>query len=111
MRDVPLFVGFAWVGKDANWKDDPHCAPYRNYWQSYSFGDLSATAKTRREVLQSLLPRLSRIRERCSLDDKFLIVRGELRTYKIHLGSGNILMTPNDQYLCIVPDRGSRDAG
>src|SRR6516162_7129953 len=23
---------------------------------------------------------------------------------KIHLGSGNILMEPNDQYLCIVPD-------
>ena len=23
--------------------------------------------------------------------------------YKIHLGSGNILMEPNDQYLCIVP--------
>jgi hypothetical protein len=26
----------------------------------------------------------------------------EIRTYKIHLGSGNILMNPNDQYLCIV---------
>ncbi|HEV3115463.1 MAG TPA: hypothetical protein VGY58_00325 [Gemmataceae bacterium] len=26
-----------------------------------------------------------------------------MRTYKIHLGSGNILMSPNDQYLCIVP--------
>ena len=30
-------------------------------------------------------------------------MRGDLRTYKIHLGSGNILMEPNDQYLCIVP--------
>src|SRR5207247_1994023 len=29
--------------------------------------------------------------------------RGDIRTYKIHLGSGNILMSPNDQYLCIVP--------
>ena len=28
---------------------------------------------------------------------------GGIRTYKIHLGSGNILMEPNDQYLCIVP--------
>lgn len=34
-------------------------------------------------------------------------MRGDLRTYKIHLGSGNILMEPNDQYLCIVPGRGS----
>jgi hypothetical protein len=32
-------------------------------------------------------------------------VRGDLRTYKIHLGSGNILMEPNQQYLCIVPAR------
>ena len=61
--------------------------------------------------MQSLLPRLTRIRERCSLTDKFLVVRGDLRTYKIHLGSGNILMEPNDQYLCIVPDRSARDAG
>ena len=30
---------------------------------------------------------------------------GDIRTYKIHLGSGNILMEPNDQYLCIVPTR------
>ena len=29
-------------------------------------------------------------------------MRGDIRTYKIHLGSGNILMEPNDQYLCIV---------
>jgi hypothetical protein len=31
-----------------------------------------------------------------------------MRTYKIHLGSGNILMEPNDQYLCIVPDARAR---
>jgi hypothetical protein len=42
--------------------------------------------------------------------DKFLVVKGSLRTYKIHLGSGNILMEPNDQYLCIVPKQ-SADAG
>jgi hypothetical protein len=31
------------------------------------------------------------------------VVRGDLYTYKIHLGSGNILMAPNDEYLCVVP--------
>jgi len=31
-----------------------------------------------------------RIASQCSLDGKFLIVRGDLRTDKIHLGSGNI---------------------
>ena len=34
-------------------------------------------------------------------------MRGDLREYKIHLGSGNILMEPNDQYLCIVQGRGA----
>ncbi|WP_235994322.1 DUF7737 domain-containing protein [Nonomuraea montanisoli] len=29
--------------------------------------------------------------------------RGDLRTYKIHLGSGDILMAPDDAYLCVVP--------
>ena len=51
------------------------------------------------------MPRL-KIRDRARLEDRFLVVRGNLRTYKIHLGSGNILMEPNDQYLCIVPARG-----
>jgi hypothetical protein len=61
-------------------------------------------------VLERLLPRL-KIAGRCSLEGRFLVVRGELRTYKIHLGSSNILMEPNDQYLCIVPDRASAARG
>ena len=44
------------------------------------------------------------------MTDRFLIVKGKLHTYKIHLGSGNILMEPNDQYLCIVPGRKSNSA-
>ncbi len=102
MRDVDLFVGVASVGNDPNWADGGPGGRYRDYWQSYSFGELSATAQTRRTLLERLLPRL-RIKDRCSLSDRFLNVRGDLRSYKIHLGSGNILMTPNDQYLCIVP--------
>ncbi|MEQ4724883.1 hypothetical protein [Nonomuraea sp. B19D2] len=51
------------------------------------------------------MPRL-KIADRVELTDRFLRVRGQLRTYRIHLGSGNILMEPNDAYLCIVPDRG-----
>lgn len=102
MRDVDLFVGVASVGNDPNWSDGGLEGRYRDYWQSVSFGDLGATAHTRKEVLQRLVPRL-KIAERCSFSDRFLIVRGDLRTYRIHLGSGNILMEPNDQYLCIVP--------
>lgn len=105
MRDVDLFVGVASVGNDPNWSDGGPQGRYRTYWRDFSFGDLTESAKTRKAVLETLLPRLTKIRDRCRLEDKFLIVRGELRTYKIHLGSGNILMEPNDQYLCIVPDR------
>jgi hypothetical protein len=102
MRDVDLFVGVASVGNDPNWLDGGPNERYRDYWTGYSFGDLSATAQTRKAVLERLIPRL-KIAGRCSFTDRSLVVRGEIRTYKIHLGSGNILMAPNDQYLCIVP--------
>jgi hypothetical protein len=104
MRDVDLFVGVASVGNDPNWADGGPEGRYIDYWRRYSFGDLSATAQTRKAALERLIPRL-KIAGRCSFADRFLVVRGELRTYKIHLGSGNILMEPNDQYLCIVPMR------
>jgi hypothetical protein len=110
MRDVDLFVGVASIGNDPNWQDGGRETRYTDYWQNYSFGELAATAQTRKAVLQKLIPRLM-IAPRCTFDDKFLIVRGNLRTYKIHLGSGNILMTPNDQYLCIVAAPGHGAAG
>lgn len=105
MRDVDLFVGVASVGNDPNWQDGGPDGLYRDYWHTYSFGDLGATAQTRRDILERLVPRL-KIADRCSFEEKFLVVRGDKRTYKIHLGSSNILMAPNDQYLCIVPGRG-----
>ena len=105
MRDADMFVGVASVGNDPAWADGGREGRYQNYWQNYSFGDLNASAKTRKEVLERLVPRL-KIAARCSFQDKFLVVQGTLRTYKIHLGSGNILMEPNDQYLCIVPKQG-----
>ncbi|WP_218136132.1 DUF4132 domain-containing protein [Nonomuraea jiangxiensis] len=109
MRDVDLFVGVASVGNDPTWNDGGPEGRFRDYWTSYSFGELSGTARTRRDLLDRLIPRLA-IAGRCTLDGRFLHVRGELRTYKIHLGSGNILMTPNDQYLCIVPQRSAAAA-
>jgi hypothetical protein len=105
MRDVDLFVGVASVGNDPNWVDGGPQGRFRGYWNEYAFGDLSETAKTRAVVLATLLPQLV-IAEQCTLEDRFLIVRGKLRTYRIHLGSANIQMDPNNQYLCIVQGRG-----
>ena len=110
MRDVDMFVGVASVGNDPNWLDGGADVRYRDYWHSYSFGELTESSKTRKQVLQTLLPRL-KIAGQCRLTDKFLVVHGDIRTYKIHLGSGNILMEPNDQYLCIVPSRRSGEMG
>ncbi len=110
MRDVDLFVGVASIGNDPNWLDGGRDVPHRDYWHSYSFGELSTSAQTRKELLGQLLPAL-KISGKCELTAKFLVVRGQIRTYKIHLGSGNILMEPNDQYLCIVPARGAAVKG
>uniref|UniRef100_UPI0040499AB5 DUF4132 domain-containing protein n=2 Tax=Flavobacterium sp. TaxID=239 RepID=UPI0040499AB5 len=109
MRDVDLFVGVASVGNDPTWSDSGGLPNnYRDYWQSYSFGDLSEIAKNRKEILQGLIPRL-KIASVAHVDDKFVVVKGKIRTYKIHIGSTNILMEPNDQYLCIVADRSKKD--
>jgi hypothetical protein len=103
MRDVDLFVSVTSVGNDPSWVDGG-LRPFTGYWHEFAFGELNATAKTRRDVLQALLPRLT-IADRCTLTERNLVLRGSLRTYKIHLGSANIMMEPNGQYLCIVPDR------
>ncbi|WUH91356.1 DUF4132 domain-containing protein [Streptomyces sp. NBC_00433] len=102
LRDVDLFVGVASVGNDPTWQDGGPEGRYRAYWESYGFGDLTQTAQGRRDLLSRLIPRLA-IADRCSVRDRFLHVRGDLHTYKIHLGSGNILIAPHDRYLCIVP--------
>ncbi|WP_430815530.1 DUF4132 domain-containing protein [Carboxylicivirga sp. RSCT41] len=107
-RDVDLFVGVASVGNDPAWSDSGGLPAYRDYWNSYSFGDLSELAKSRKEILERLIPRL-KINKVSEVKERFLVVKGKLRTYKIHIGSTNILMEPNDQYLCIVPDRSKKD--
>jgi len=103
LRDVDLFVGVTSVGNDPTWQDGGPEGRYQDYWSTYSFGALSETARTRHDLLVRLLPRLA-IGDRCHVEERFLHVKGELHTYKIHLGSGNILMDPGDRYLCIVPE-------
>ena len=105
MRDVDLFVGVTSIAADPEWIDHGNDR-YHGYWREASFGELGQSALVRREVLEGLLPTL-KIADRCSLADRYLVVRGKLRTYRIHLGSGNVLMEPNDEYLCIVPAPGT----
>ncbi|WP_052707369.1 DUF4132 domain-containing protein [Streptomyces rubellomurinus] len=110
LRDVDLFVGVTSVGNDPTWSDGGPQGRYRDYWHAYGFGELSQSARERGELLARLLPRLA-VGGRCRVDGRFLEVRGELRTYRIHLGSGNVLMAPDDTYLCIVPGSDEPAAG
>lgn len=103
MRHVDLFVGVASIGNDPAWNDRGD-GQYAGYWSAYAWGELSGSASTRRVVLETLVPRL-KIADRCSFEDRYLVVRGDLNTYKIHLGSSNILIEPGSRYLCIVPAR------
>lgn len=107
MRDVDLFVSVSSVAIDQLWRDlgEPRVAAYRNL---SAFAVLPESAQTRRDVLQRLIPR-SRIADRCTFDERYLRVRGDLRTYRIHLGSAQVLMEPNDQHLFITLPKG-RDA-
>ncbi|WAZ23903.1 DUF4132 domain-containing protein [Streptomyces cinnabarinus] len=101
MRDVDLFIGVTSIAADPDWADR---GPERAYWERASFAELTESSEARRDALERILPRL-RIAERCELDGRFLVVRGELRTYRIHIGSANVLMDPDGAYLCIVPAR------
>jgi hypothetical protein len=50
-------------------------------------------------------------RNAAGLDGRFLLVRGDLHEYRIHIGSGNVLMELGSRYLCIVQGAGdSRSA-
>ncbi|GII52361.1 hypothetical protein Pth03_07500 [Planotetraspora thailandica] len=100
MRDVDLFIAVTSIAADTAWVDRGEDR-YVDYWREVTFGELPPSAEVRRDALARILPRTA-IADRCTLTERYLVVRGDLRTYKIHLGSANILMDPGDVYLCIV---------
>jgi len=96
MRHVDLFVGVSSIGNDPTWNDRGD-ARDAGYWSNYAFSEHT--------------PHHSGVAGSQAEDRRSLLVGGSLprrprRPYRIHLGSSNILMEPNDQYLCIVPGRG-----
>jgi len=103
-------VGVGSVGNDPNWLDGGTNTERRGYWQHYSFGELTESAKSRKEILQRLIPKL-KIAGQCHFMDNYLVVQGKRHAYKIHLGSGNILIAPQDKYLCIVAGQSQVEKG
>jgi len=108
MRDVDLLVGVTSIGADPAWgaeREDPHA----EYWLRFADGELSTGAQNRKTVLETLLPKLA-IRNRCRLEGRYLVVRGESNEYRIHLGSGNVIMEPGSRFVCIVRGPGDTAA-
>jgi hypothetical protein len=112
MRHCDLFTSVASVAADPEWLDAGSDAAHPNawrrdvanpYWHRTSFGQLQQSGSARKDALETLLPAFGR--GRCRIDGNFLCVEGKLRSYRIHVGSGNILMEPDERYLCIVPAR------
>jgi hypothetical protein len=104
MRDVDLFVGVTSIATDPQWADRG-ADRFREYWHTSLDAALAPSAQVRRDALARLLPRL-RIADRVRLSERHLHVRGNLREYRIHLGSSNIMVEPDNSYLCVVPARG-----
>jgi hypothetical protein len=100
MRDIDLLVGVTSIGTDPAWNAEPG-QPHAEYWRRFAEAELSAASENRRTVLEILLPKLI-IKDRCRLEGRYLVVRGESNQYRIHLGSGNVIMEPGSRYLCIV---------
>jgi Domain of unknown function (DUF4132) len=102
MRDIDLFVALSSIGNDPSWKEREGAATI--YWRTAAFGRLGETARARHAALAALLPRLA-IAAQCRLEDRYLVVAGRLATYRIHLGSSNVQMGPNDQHLLLRPEK------
>ena len=107
MRDIDLFVSVASVGADPAWMDRFAGQEAWQYGDDYAGRPLTPAGESRRDVLARLLPAFP-IADRCTIEDRYLRIRGDLAEYRIHLGSATIKMAPDDQYLCIVPARQDR---
>ncbi len=110
MRDVDLFVAVSSVANDPDWTDGGPEGRFGDYWREYAFGELTQTAATRRELLSDIVPKLS-IADRARLTERYLEVDGTRHSYRIHLGSANIQIMPENRYLCIVRGRMPKGAG
>lgn len=111
MRDLDLFVSVASIGLEVTYLDGAEGRSIGEWrrlsdlaiWKQDETTSLNGRARIRYETLERLLPRLT-IADRLELTDTHVHVRGVLHSYKIHIGTGNIFLDPDQRYICIVPD-------
>lgn len=109
MRDINRAVAASACAENTAWRDCREREADVYYSLDPGIVDLVHSGGSRPELIEKLLPRLS-IADRCSLQGEDLIVRGNLFTYRIHLGSASVFNESNGQHLCIVPSRKSDSA-
>lgn len=54
-------------------------AEFNEYWNAFSFGELTEMANNRKSILERMLPRLP-IHERFRIDGRFPVVEGDRAT-------------------------------
>jgi len=99
MRDIDMFVSVSSIGVDPAWTPD---RPDYNYWSSYGTGELTNSAVSRKELLERIVPGLL-IADKCSIEDRWLRVTGNMASYRIHIGSGSVYKDTENKHICIVP--------
>jgi Domain of unknown function (DUF4132) len=110
MRHCDLFTAVASIAGDPAWYDRGRGAAHPDqwhrdamaYWERESTAELREAARMRRAMLKAIVPKLS-IAGRCSFEDRALVVRGNLQSYRIHIGSAAVTIMPLMRHLCIVP--------
>ena len=111
LRHCDLFTSVSSISLDPEWEDRGRDAEHPNkwrreadtYWASSHRRPLEGSARTRRDMLSILLPRLKKAKY-FSLEDMHLRVQGKRQAYLIHLGSAAVLLEASRKHVCIIPD-------
>lgn len=96
-REVSLFSAIAGIADSQAWRTAPRAL--RRAYSESEFGPVvTSEGAIRRDLLARRLGDL-RLGERLSVDDRSLVVRGELHDYRVHLDDGRTLIEPDGPML------------
>ena len=105
LRDVDQFVTVAAVTRDPAWSTGKGDGKkWMDRMKKIDDEPLLESGAVRRVVLEKLLPELA-LGKACALEDTHLKVKGQLATYHIHLGTGDVTVEPSGALLVLSSDR------
>jgi hypothetical protein len=96
LRDVAFFVAVTDQGEDPTWLETAHDAA--------DLGPLDEEGRARAALVARLLPSLG-LHERARVEGAFLCLQGDLNRYRLHLGSGAVLVGDEERPLKLAVDR------